>query len=93
MNNDSKREQIALGLEAAKLLASPIIGLLFASMKADCIKTWENTKIDDVATRDDAWRMHKAIGLFEFKLKNIKQNGELARKDLLKSKKKEGKNK
>jgi len=87
MSIERNREQVARGEEAARVLNSPLLKEFFADMRSDCVRNWEHSAIDDVATREDAWKMHKAVSLLEQKLKTAIANGEHARKELLKEEK------
>lgn len=87
MSSDKNREQAARGEEAARILHSPLLKEFFSDLRSDCVRNWENSAIDDVPTREDAWKMHKAIGLLEQKLKAAIATGDYARKELLKEEK------
>lgn len=76
------QEQVTRGGEAQAIAASPLLRQFFAELKADCVKSWQNTRIDDAATREDAWRMHKALELLEQKLTTAVAIGNHARKEL-----------
>lgn len=77
------REQRARGDEAARILGSPLLKQFFADLRDDCIRNWENTAIDATDMREDAWKMNKAIGLLQQKLKSAMATGKHAHKLLL----------
>lgn len=73
----TQEERILRGRAAARLMADDVAGQALEAIAADTTDAWRNSRPDDVAGREDAFRMLRAIGLFRATLQAWAQDGQV----------------
>lgn len=76
-------EQQARGASAENILNNPLLQEVLVIMRDESLKAWSDSLIDDVALREDCFRMVKTVERFESCFKEWMRTGEFATKDLL----------
>ena len=64
----SREEIIRRGIAAARLLGDETLMKVLAEIEAECMSAWTGSNPQDVAAREDAYRMTRAVGLLRLKL-------------------------
>lgn len=59
----TREDLIRRGEAAARLLDDPLAMRALDEIAAECASAWANSNPADVSTREDAYRMHRCIGL------------------------------
>lgn len=63
------KEQIILrGQAANRLLGDELFNAAVREIESECLERWKSSRPDDVAGREDAFRMQRCIGLLKDKL-------------------------
>jgi hypothetical protein len=64
----SRDAVIRRGMAAARLLGDDTLMTVLAEIEAECMAAWTGSNPADVATREDAYRMTRCVGLLRQKL-------------------------
>lgn len=70
-------DKMQLGKHAKRLLDDSVMKLAIEHVTADLMKTWRETACEDTDTREDAYRMLRALDGVEFKLRRFAGNAAL----------------
>ena len=64
----SREETIRRGMSAARLLGDETLMKVLAEIEAECMSAWTGSNPQDVAAREDAYRLTRCVGLLRQKL-------------------------
>jgi hypothetical protein len=64
----TREEILRRGAAAARLLGDETLMKALAEIEAECMAAWTGSNPTDVATREDAYRMTRCVGLLRQKL-------------------------
>lgn len=78
------RGQVARGDDVQRVYGSPVVKELFAKIKNELRREWENTKPDAAAEREHQWRLHQVVQMFEETFTATIRQGSVANKELKK---------
>jgi hypothetical protein len=82
MSLDRLHEDAARAAQAKDLIENELLQSAFDTLKADYIKQWELTTVDQQILREKYWLAARVVGVVKDHLARILENGKLAQAEL-----------
>lgn len=83
MDDDKLKEIMAIGAEAETLLNHPVYKRVTMELRAEFFEATGKTGLKDVETREEIYRMNKALTMLMARIERKVRDGETAKKTLL----------
>jgi cystathionine beta-lyase/cystathionine gamma-synthase len=66
------------GIRAKAILDDPLVVAALKAMEDEAVQQWAGSRLDDVAVREDAWRMLRAVRDFRSRIERHISDGAVA---------------